>query len=74
MKLIEAATLMACARLRDRFRKTIRNVDLAIAYGLCDKEGAVKFCHSLGLYAYGAKGHTDLKLMLEHIKRTGQSS
>ena len=74
MKLIEAARVMACARRRDRYRKTISNVDLAVAYELCNKKGAVKFCHSLGLYAYGAKGHTDLKLMLEHIKRTGQSS
>ena len=74
MELIEAARVMAAARRCHKREVTIMNVDLAVAFELCEKKDAAKFCHSLGLYAYGAGGHTDLKLMLEHIKRTGQSS
>lgn len=74
MKPIEAARVMAACRHSNRKRDTIRNDQLAVASGLCEKSEAVDLCHSLGLYAWGTKGFTDLKLMLEHIKRTGQSS
>ena len=74
MELIEAARVMAACRHSNRKRDTIRNDQLAVASGLCEKSGAVALCHSLGLHAWGVKGFTDLKLMLEHIKRTGQSS
>ena len=74
MELIEAARVMAACRHSNRKRDTIRNDQLAVASGLCEKSGAVDLCHSLGLYAWGVRGHTDLKFMLEHIKRTGQSS
>lgn len=70
MKLIEAANVMAACRLSNRKRDTIRNDQLAVASGLCTKDEAIDFCHSLGLYAWGKKGHTSLKLMLEHIGRT----
>ncbi len=74
MKLIEAARVMASARRCHKREVTIMNVDLAVAFELCEKKDAAKFCRSLGLYANGTKGHTDFKLMAEHIKRTGQSS
>ncbi len=75
MKLIEAARVMAACRHSNRKRDTIRNDQLAVASGLCEKSEAVDLCHSLGLHAWATNRRgTDLKLMLEHIKRTGQSS
>ncbi len=74
MKLIEAARVMAACRHSNRKRDTIRNDQLAVASGLCDKSESIALCLSLGLHAWGTKGHTDFKLMAEHIKRTGQSS
>ena len=74
MELIEAARVMAACRPNHRKRDTVRNSQLSVDSGLCDKSESIALCHSLGLYAWGTKGHTDFKLMAEHIKRTGQSS
>ncbi len=60
---------MARARQWHRRRDTVTNAQLAIDIGLEDnRKNAVNFCHSLGLYADGAKCHTDLNKMIEHIK------
>lgn len=67
----QKAMIMSRARLWHRNRATITNAQLAIDIGLCDnRKQSVNFCHALGLYADGAKGHTNLNKMLEHIKTT----
>ncbi len=71
MNRMEAATTMACARRWHKRGVSITNVELAVDFKLCEKKDAVKFCQSLGLYAYGKKGYTDIDVMIAHLKRTG---
>jgi len=67
MTLLEQANAMYHGRLIHRKRDTVFNEKLAVDLGLCSERGSIELCHSLGLYAYGAKGHTCIKKMTEHI-------
>jgi len=67
MTLLEQANAMYHGRLIHRKRDTVPNARLAVDLGLCGEFQGVELCHLLGLYAYGAKGHTCIKKMTEHI-------
>ena len=70
MTLTEQAKVLSRGRNIHRKRDTVTNDQLAIDLGLANgKREAVKLCHELGLFAWGAKGHTNFNKMVEHINK-----
>ncbi len=70
LTLTQKAVIMAMARLIHRQRVTVTNVSIALEMKLAvTKVEAQRLCLDLGLYPWGKKGCTDLKVMNDYISK-----